>query len=114
MHSTIRELLELARQVVGSLDELVSEQRATRRAVEAQCERWIPWSETIRRIGGNAPDAEAALLEAIRDGRIRTYTVLKTGKRRVWSADLAHLVASSTAAAPTRVRQRQRLQNRRG
>jgi uncharacterized protein (DUF2461 family) len=75
------------------LDALLAELRAIRQAIEAGQDQWISWAEALRRIGGNQEDAETALRAAVAAGKVETYTVLKSGRERVWSPDLAHVGA---------------------
>jgi hypothetical protein len=75
------------------LDALLAELRAIRQAIEAGQDQWISWAEALRRIGGNQEDAQRALTAAVVARRVKVYTVLSSGRRRVWSPDLAHVEA---------------------
>ena len=77
--------------MMNGLLEVLAELRAIRRALEGQHEQWVSWAEAIRRIGGNRDDAEQLLLAAIAAGRVKTLTVARSGRRRVWSPDLANV-----------------------
>jgi hypothetical protein len=77
--------------MMSGLLEVLAELRAIRRALEGQHEQWVSWAEAIRRIGGNRDDAEQLLLAAIAAGRVKTLTVARSGRRRVWSPDLANV-----------------------